>query len=82
MIKTYCSCGSPLVRIENCDECDNTVIMPILFTIGKKYRIPTWRDDYFIYFTVDCDDPLMEDGTKALMNGWKSIIHNFEEVSC
>ena len=62
------------------ESCDCGSFMYQTFKIGKKYRIPSWRSDYYITFKEDNINPTMEDGNEALMSGWKSVIINFEEL--
>lgn len=62
------------------EACDCGSFMYQSFKIGKNYRIRTWRSDYYITFKEDSENPIMEDGTEALMSGWKTVITHFEEV--
>lgn len=48
------------------------------FYTNAKYRIQSWRADYYIYFVDSHNNPIMEDGTVALMSGWKSVMDKFE----
>lgn len=50
------------------------------FTVGEKYRIPSWREDYYIYFVEEDINPRMEDGNIALLEGWYSVINKFVRI--
>lgn len=50
------------------------------FKVGEKYRIPSWREDYYIYFVEEDSNPRMEDGTIALLDGWYSVIDKFVRI--
>ena len=62
------------------DSCDCGSFMYQTFKIGKKYRMSTWRSDYYITFKEGNENPILDNGTKALMSGWKTVITHFEEV--
>lgn len=73
MIKIFCNnCG------EHEDECSCGEPQMDGFYTHAKYIIPSWREDYYIYFVKEHNNPIMEDGTIALMSGWKSVMNKFE----
>ena len=48
------------------------------FQEGKKYRIPTWLEGYYIY--LENGQFKIEDGTPVMIDGWKNYIDDF--VGC